>query len=391
MHRTISKSFSFRAMRWFFCLAFCLCVMPLASLAQAATPTTHSRTHARSHRSRRARSVRAARITARHRRAAHLQRIRQSRLRQTRTRQSGTNRANSRQTYLRQAYAPASTLIAASDAQSAATAPDDPDSAIDAASSTYVARNTASAQPLVVPIPRYVPAPLRGSHDVLVHQNIIADVEGLGRIQNDAQIHEMLTERSLVALPVGATLRVDPRLPVNRRYCRPWTADFLTNLARAHEFLFYRPIQVNSAVRTVQFQEHLERVNGNAAPASGDTASPHLTGQAVDIGKKGMSRREIAWMRAYLGELQDAGKLDVEEEFQQSCFHISVYQTYEPTALPSMQPSRNLIARADVPRAVVSAYTAPRAVPHRASLRSHRAARRRRSRHVYASMVLVHP
>ncbi len=267
----------------------------------------------------------------------------------------------------------------------------------DAASSTDVARNTASAQPLVVPIPLYIPAPLRGSHDVLVHQNIIADVEGLGRIQNDEQIREMLAERSLVALPVGATLRVDPRLPVNRRYCRPWTADFLTNLARAHEFLFYRPIQVNSAVRTVQFQQHLERVNGNAAPASGDTASPHLTGQAVDIGKKGMSRREIAWMRAYLGELQDAGKLDVEEEFQQSCFHISVYQTYEPyknyepTALPSMQPSKNLMARADAPRAVVSAYTALRAVPHRTYARSHRAARRRRSRHVYASMVLVHP
>ena len=378
-------SISFRAMRWFFCLAFCLCLMPLTTLAQAAsaTPAVHSRSHARSHRRRRARATRAV---VRSRRAAHLQRIRQSRLRQTRK-----NRANARQPHARQAHAPVSNLVAVSDAQNAEPAMDDLGSATDTASSTDVARNTASAQPLVVPIPRYVPAPLRGSHDVLVHQNIIADVEGLGRIQNDEQIREMLAERRLVALPVGATLRVDPRLPINRRYCRPWTADFLTNLARAHEFLFYRPIQVNSAVRTVQFQEHLERVNGNAAPASGDTASPHLTGQAVDIGKKGMSRSEIAWMRAYLGELQDAGKLDVEEEFQQSCFHISVYQTYEPTALPTMQPSENLIARADAPRAVVSAYTAPRAATHRVSARSHRAARRHRSRHVYASMVLVHP
>jgi hypothetical protein len=33
-------------------------------------------------------------------------------------------------------------------------------------------------------------------------------------------------------------------------------------------------------------------------------------------------------MRAYLLPLQTAGKIDVEEEFKQSCFHISVYKTY---------------------------------------------------------------
>jgi hypothetical protein len=28
--------------------------------------------------------------------------------------------------------------------------------------------------------------------------------------------------------------------------------------------------------------------------------------------------------------LMDAGKVDVEEEFQQACFHISVYPAYMP-------------------------------------------------------------
>lgn len=242
-------------------------------------------------------------------------------------------------------------------------------------------------QPERVAIPRYIPAPMRGSHEVLVHQNIIATVEGLRRIQNDAQIQEMLAEKRLVSLPVSSMLQVDSRLPVNRRYCRPWTADFLSNLANAHAALFHHPFIVTSAVRTVHFQEHLERINGNAAPASGDTASPHLTGQAIDIGKKGMSMREIGWMRAYLGPLQDAGKLDVEEEFQQSCFHISVYKTYEPEALPS----GDLIARVDVPHLIpTAATTAPRyaapahATPARVSRRSYR---RRRRHHVYASML----
>jgi hypothetical protein len=41
-----------------------------------------------------------------------------------------------------------------------------------------------------------------------------------------------------------------------------------------------------------------------------------------------MSAREIGWLRAWLIPLEQAGKIDVEEEFRQSCFHISVYRNY---------------------------------------------------------------
>ncbi len=194
-------------------------------------------------------------------------------------------------------------------------------------------------------IPRYMPIALRGSHEVLVHQNIIADVEGLSRIQNDSQLDAMVHSGDLVALPASGALVVDSRLPLNRRYCRPWTAKFLSDLSHAHESVFGRPLQLTSAVRTVDFQRHLARYNGNAAPAFGDTASPHLTGQAIDLGKKGMSLHEIAWMRDVLAQLQNSGKLDVEEEFEQACFHISVYKTYAPhSALPE-----RLVATAAVP------------------------------------------
>jgi hypothetical protein len=75
-------------------------------------------------------------------------------------------------------------------------------------------------------------------------------------------------------------------------------------------------------------------VNGNAAPADGNIASPHLSGAAIDIAKKGLTMSEVAWMRGYLLPLQMAGKLDVEEEFYQSCFHITVYKSYAPPAGP---------------------------------------------------------
>jgi hypothetical protein len=175
-----------------------------------------------------------------------------------------------------------------------------------------------------------VPAPLYGSHDVLVHQNQMADRDGLGRVQDDADLLDLRRDRKLVALPANETLRVDERLPANRRFSRPWTAEFLSVLARDYYASFHEPLQVNSAVRTVEFQRRLLRTNGNAAPAAGETASPHLTGQAIDIGKRGLTLTEIAWMRTYLEPLIDEGKIDVEEEFQQSCFHISVYRNYLP-------------------------------------------------------------
>ena len=175
-----------------------------------------------------------------------------------------------------------------------------------------------------------VPPPLFGSHENLLHQNQMADRDGLNRVRDEADLLDLRRQHMLVALPENEALRVDERLPEDRRFSRPWTAAFLSVLARDHYAAFQQPLQVDSAVRTVKFQQRLTHSNGNAAPSTGDTASPHLTGQAVDIAKHGLSITEIAWMRAYLQPLIDQGKIDVEEEFQQACFHISVYRSYDP-------------------------------------------------------------
>lgn len=249
-------------------------------------------------------------------------------------------------------------------------------------------------------IPRLMPIALRGSHDVLVHQNIVADVEGLNRIRDDSELSTMVRSGDLVALPTSGGLAIDARLPLNRRYCRPWTADFLTDLSRAHQDLFGHPLNLTSAVRTVAFQRRLARYNGNAAPAYGDTASPHLTGQAIDIGKKGMSLREIAWMRDVLGKLQAQGKLDVEEEFEQACFHISVYKTYAPgtTELPaqlvaaakSVVPPPDAAAGQPMRMASLDRPVFRRASWHRYGTRRtvHHAVAHRRRRH-HPSMALL--
>jgi hypothetical protein len=214
---------------------------------------------------------------------------------------------------------------------------------------TRTVPRTVDVAETILPVPMrngrlLMPRPLVGSLASLERQNERDEAEGLTRIEDDAQLNAMRREGELVALPVGMTLRANPELPVNRRYTRPWTATFLTDTARAHYARFHRPLQVNSAVRTVAYQRYLMRVNGNAAPADGDIASPHLTGAAIDIAKKGLSLSEIAWMRAYLLPLQTAGKIDVEEEFYQSCFHITVYKVYMPMARPARRVRRSSAA-----------------------------------------------
>jgi hypothetical protein len=192
-----------------------------------------------------------------------------------------------------------------------------------------------AGQPVVLPgLYRYgrlvVPPPMRGTREILVHQNLIADEEGLSRIQDDDDLRRMRGERMLVDFPESLSLHVNAELAGDRRCARPWTVRFAAEIARAYYARFHQPLQVNSAVRTVAYQLRLRRVNGNAAGIGGDMASPHLTGEALDFGKRDMSTEEIAWMRMYLRPLMQVGKVDVEEEFQQACFHISVYRSYAP-------------------------------------------------------------
>ena len=180
------------------------------------------------------------------------------------------------------------------------------------------------------------PAPLRGSFASLARQNEKLDAEGLQRILDQSDLESRIAHHLLVPVPVSEGLTINQNLSMDRRYCRPWTARFLTDLATVHGELFHRPLEVTSAVRTVAYQKRLMRINGNATSAVGDIVSPHETGATIDITKKGMSWRELAWMRRVLLALQNSGMIDVEEEFEQSCFHITVYKNYAPPRRPSL-------------------------------------------------------
>jgi hypothetical protein len=168
----------------------------------------------------------------------------------------------------------------------------------------------------------------RPSHESLLRQNEEVDRMNLPRIQDDAELHDLIASKDLVPIEPTDSLRIDPRLDPERRYCRPWTRDFLQDLSEAYYSEFHDQIQVNSAVRTVKVQHKLRRHNRNAAPEYGETASSHLAGITVDIQRRGMTRNQVKWVEAYMMPLKEQGLIEPEEERHQWVFHVAVSGRY---------------------------------------------------------------
>ena len=168
----------------------------------------------------------------------------------------------------------------------------------------------------------------RPSHDSLLRQNEEIDRLALPRIIDDAQLERLKASHELVPIEASEALKIEPSLDRSRRYCRPWTRDFVQDLSEVYYARFHDQIQLNSAVRTVKVQKKLRRRNRNAAPADGETASSHLAGITVDLQRRGMSKDEIRFVEYYLFYLRALGLVEPEEERRHWCFHIMVSGTY---------------------------------------------------------------
>lgn len=154
----------------------------------------------------------------------------------------------------------------------------------------------------------------------LQEQNAEADRLRLTRIKNKAELHELIQDGELAAVCQTPALRVN--VPAPGAYLRPWAADTLTDLSTAFFEAFGAALTVNSATRTLEAQKRLRRWNRNAAPVKGATASVHPTGIAFDIKRRGLTPTQNRWLEWRLFYLQATGRVIVEEEFRQPCFHI---------------------------------------------------------------------
>jgi hypothetical protein len=166
-----------------------------------------------------------------------------------------------------------------------------------------------------------------GSHDLLVEQNVELDRLQIPRMNNEYELIQSEMSNELVPVSESESLKIAEDLPDTRRYCRPWTRDFLQDISQAFYEVFQAPLQVNSLVRTADQQRRLRRHNHFAAPEAGETASTHLAGVTVDLSRRGLSNTQYQWIRSYLLPLQEKGLVNPIEE-RQPVLHIVVFEKY---------------------------------------------------------------
>ncbi|MDE3110820.1 MAG: hypothetical protein KGL02_12880 [Acidobacteriota bacterium] len=170
-------------------------------------------------------------------------------------------------------------------------------------------------------------------------QNERANAYHLARMRSRAMIIDLAEEGDLVAVPGTTRSYYLDRIPSAYRYLRPWAKRFLDQISREYYASFHQPLRVTSLIRTVSLQRQLARRNFNAAEATGDDRSSHLTGATLDISKHSMSWREKKWLRHELISLEQDGYLYAIEEFHQPCFHVMVFPNYRDyVPPPASQP-----------------------------------------------------
>lgn len=169
---------------------------------------------------------------------------------------------------------------------------------------------------------------LKGSYDSMTRQNEEIDRLQLPRITDQQQLLELERTGELVPIQETQALRWSPAIQADKRYGRPWTSRFLEDMSEGYYKQFRAPLQVNSAVRTMEQQQKLRRHNRNAAPETGEIASSHMAGITVDLSRRGLTKAQHQWIEDYLKNLRDQGLVEAAEERRTWCFHVMVSDRY---------------------------------------------------------------
>ncbi len=165
-----------------------------------------------------------------------------------------------------------------------------------------------------------------GSKTWQIRENKRADKENLSRIKNRKMMKQMIAKDYLVSIRETTTIKFR-NVPSDRRYGRPWLRRMIQDSSKKYSKKFRKSVVwIGSLTRDEVTQENLS--NGNAAKATGPTASMHERGNTWDWSKFGMSSEQADWVRLYLKPLVDSGQIAVIEEHVQPCFHITVHKSY---------------------------------------------------------------
>ena len=160
------------------------------------------------------------------------------------------------------------------------------------------------------------------THDSVATENRWADALGYRRYLDMEDVSIGVAGGELVPI---TGVRVNAKLPKDRRYLRPEAEAFLERLNRDCN----STLTIDSAIRPADVQKRLIRFNKNAAPYDGFRASSHERGTTFDIARKGLSSRRLRCLRLRLLYYRAIGIALVIEE--RGCYHVFVGEDLDGT------------------------------------------------------------
>ena len=171
------------------------------------------------------------------------------------------------------------------------------------------------------------PLSLKGSPRALEYQNCMADRKGWSRIRDDRQLKQFVKAGIFVPLQQNKHVKIDGRLKKKFRYVRPATRVFILQISQRFYAEFGKPLWINSAARTVEYQKKLIKKNPNAARGNRPgRRSPHLTGAPIDFGWKKLKAHQIVWLERQLLRNEQVGRAEATKEEHQAVFHVTVFR-----------------------------------------------------------------
>jgi hypothetical protein len=159
--------------------------------------------------------------------------------------------------------------------------------------------------------PKLFPA----THDSVAEENRRADALGMRRYETMYEVDDAVKIGQLVPI---TGVKINDKLPKDRRYLRPEALSFLERLNRD----VGSNLTVDSAIRPADVQRRLGRFNPNAAPFDGYRASSHERGSTFDISRRSLSVRNYRFLVARLLYYRAIGRILVIEE--RGCLHVFV-------------------------------------------------------------------
>jgi len=179
-------------------------------------------------------------------------------------------------------------------------------------------------------------ASLRGGVSSMKRQNRNANRHELARLRDLDDLKRSVTEGRLVSVSDTDAYRIDAYLgyldadnAAWYRHARPWTKRFLDTELGAGHLATGERFTITSLVRTKVYERRLTKSGANTI--SGRAwwkQSSHLTGAAVDISHKEMSREAKRWLERRLLQLERQGVIEATKEHRSRCYHIMVFPEY---------------------------------------------------------------